>query len=882
MQYRFILFILSLICLSSLPFKGEAQVTETDTIYNPSILYSSTPKKYTIAGISVKGIENYEDYVLIGLSGLSVGQIISVPGDEITAAIKRYWKHGLFSDVQITAEKAYGSQIWLHIALTQRPRIANINYHGVKKSEREDLEAKLGLVKGSQITPNLISRAKILIKKHFDDKGFKNAQIDIVERNLPDNKDQVNVDVIIDKKEKVKVHQITIDGNTVLSDRKIKRVMKKTNEKNKLVNFFKTKKFIEDNYEKDKELIIDKYNELGYRDAMIVEDSISSYDDRTVDVYIKVEEGQKYYIRNITWVGNTVYPSDNLAMQLQMKKGDVYNQKLMNDRLTKDDDAIGNNYYNRGYVFYNLDPVEVNIVGDSIDLEMRIIEGPQASISKVRINGNDRLYENVVRRELRTKPGDLFSKEALERSYREIAQMGHFNPENIQPDIQPDATSGTVDINWNLESKANDQVEFSAGWGQTGIIGKLSLKFTNFSLNNLFHKSDNYRGILPQGDGQTLTLSGQTNARYYQQYSISFFDPWFGGKRPNSFSVSAFYSKQSDISSNYYNTAMRNSMYSMLYGNYYGMYNSGYYNNYEAYYDPDKSMKMYGVSVGLGKRLRWPDDYFVLQAELSFQRFILKDWDYLYIRLNNGDYMSTGKSNNLSLGLTLSRNSTDNPIYPRHGSEFTASVQVTPPYSLFSKKDYSTYGKNNYDEAASVFNWIEYHKWKFKSRTYTALTDGAKAPVIMTRVEFGLLGHYNKYVKSPFETFYVGGDGMSGYSTSYASETIALRGYDNGSLTLYGDEGYAYTRLGAEIRYPLMLENSTSIYVLGFVEGGNAWHDVTKFNPFNMKRSAGAGVRIFLPMIGMMGIDWAYGFDKINGTRQYSGSQFHFILGQEF
>ncbi len=881
MRYRFILFILSLICLSNIPIKGKAQV-ETDTIYNPSILYSSTPKKYTIAGISVKGIENYEDYVLIGLSGLSVGQVISVPGDEITSAIKRYWKHGLFSDVQITAEKAYGSQIWLHIALSQRPRIANINYHGVKKSEREDLEAKLGLVKGSQITPNLISRAKILIKKHFDDKGFKNAQINIIERNLPDNKDQVNVDVMIDKKEKVKVHQIIIEGNSILSDRKIKRVMKKTNEKNKLVNFFKTKKFIEDNYEKDKGFIIDKYNELGYRDAMIVEDSISPYDERTVDVYLKVEEGQKYYVRNITWVGNTVYPSDNLALQLQMKKGDVYNQKLMNDRLTKDDDAIGNNYYNRGYVFYNLDPVEVNIVGDSIDLEMRIIEGPQASISKVRINGNDRLYENVVRRELRTKPGDLFSKEALERSYREIAQMGHFNPENINPDIQPDATSGTVDINWNLESKANDQVEFSAGWGQTGIIGKLSLKFTNFSMSNLFHKSDNYRGILPQGDGQTLTLSGQTNARYYQQYSISFFDPWFGGKRPNSFSVSAFYSKQSDISSNYYNTAMRNSMYSMLYGNYYGMYNSGYYNNYEAYYDPDKSMKMYGVSVGLGKRLRWPDDYFVLQAELSFQRFILKDWDYLYIRLNNGDYMSTGKSNNLSLGFTLSRNSTDNPIYPRHGSDFTASVQVTPPYSLFSKKDYSTYGKHNYDEAASVFNWIEYHKWKFKSRTYTALTDGSKAPVIMTRVEFGLLGHYNKYVKSPFETFYVGGDGMSGYSTSYASETIALRGYENGSLTLYGDEGYAYTRLGAELRYPLMLENSTSIYVLGFVEGGNAWHDVSKFNPFNMKRSAGAGVRIFLPMIGMMGIDWAYGFDKINGSRQYSGSQFHFILGQEF
>ena len=736
------------------------------------------------------------------------------------------------------------------------------------------------MVKGMQITPNTVDRAKTLIKRYFDDKGFKNAEVIISQKDDPANENQVIVDIDIDKKEKIKVHAIHITGNSAIKTSKLKKVMKKTNEKGKLLNLFRTKKFVPENFEADKQLIIDKYNELGYRDAMIVKDSIAQYDEKTVDVYMKIYEGNKYYLRDITWVGNTVYPSDLLNEQLRMKRGDVYNQKLLNDRISNDEDAIGNNYYNRGYVFYHLDPVEVNIDGDSIDLEMRIVEGPQASISHVRINGNDRLYENVVRRELRTRPGDLFSKEALERSYREIAQMGHFNPENIKPDVQPNYENGTVDINWGLESKANDQVEFSAGWGQTGIIGKLSLKFTNFSFANLFRKNDNFRGFLPQGDGQTLTISGQTNGRYYQSYSISFLDPWFGGKRPNSLSVSAFYSVQTDVSSQYYNSAYMNNYYNYLsgYGNYYG----GYYDNYESYYDPDKSIKMFGVSLGWGKRLRWPDDYFTLMAELSYQRFMLKDWSYLYIMLNNGQYMNTGNCNSLSLNLTLSRNSTDNPIFPRYGSEFTASLQITPPYSLFSKKDYSTYGKDNYEEAASMYKWIEYHKWKFKAKTYTALMDIQKCPVIMTRTEFGILGHFNKYKRSPFETFYVGGDGMTGYSYNYASETIALRGYENGSLTPYGSEGYAYIRLGAELRYPLMLENSTSIYALGFVEAGNAWTDVNKFNPFQLKRSAGVGVRIFLPMIGMMGIDWAYGFDKINGSTQYSGSQFHFIIGQEF
>ena len=882
MHYRISFILVTFICLFGFALAGKAQDANTDESSKPVILYSGTPKKYEIADIKVEGVKNYEDYVLIGLSGLSVGQSISVPGDEITSAIKRYWRHGLFSNVKITAEKIEDGKVWLKISLTQRPRISEIRYHGVKKSERQDLETRLGLVKGSQITPNLVDRAKTLIKRYFDDKGFKNAEIIISQKDDISNENQVIVDVNIDKKEKIKVHEITIVGNKAIKTSKLKRVMKKTNEKGKLLNLFRTKKFINEKYEEDKQLIIDKYNELGYRDAVIVTDSVTPYDDKTVNVYMEIDEGDKYYLRNVTWVGNTLYPSEQLNYLLRMKKGDVYNQKLLNERLSTDEDAIGNLYYNNGYLFYNLDPVEINIDGDSIDLEMRIYEGRQATINKIKINGNDRLYENVVRRELRTRPGQLFSRDDLMRSMREIQQMGHFDAENIHPDIQPDPMNGTVDIAYDLVSKANDQVEFSAGWGQTGIIGKLSLKFTNFSLANLFHPGDNYRGILPQGDGQTLTVSGQTNAKYYQSYSISFFDPWFGGKRPNSFSISAFYSRQTDISSRYYNDSYYNNYYNSMYSGYggYGMYNYGNYNNYENYYDPDKSIQMWGLSVGWGKRLKWPDDYFTLSAELAYQRYILKDWQYFPV--------TNGKCNNISLNLTLARSSIDNPLFPRQGSEFSLSAQITPPYSLFDGRDYKGYytstGGITQDNRNKLYNWVEYHKWKFKAKTYTALMDYQAHPkclVLMSRIEFGLLGHYNKYKKSPFETFDVGGDGMTGYS-SYATESVALRGYENSSLTPYGREGYAYTRLGIELRYPLMLETSTNIYVLGFLEAGNAWNDINKFNPFDLKRSAGVGVRIFLPMIGMMGIDWAYGFDKVFGSSSAGGSHFHFVLGQEF
>ena len=852
-----------------------------EKIVNPDISYAGTPRSCIIGGINVHGVEGYEDYMLTGLSGLQVGQQISVPGSEITEAVKRYWRHGLFSKVTISADSIIGDTIYLALNLALRPRVSTINYYGLKKSEREDMEAKLGIMKGSQITPNMIDRAKILAKKYFDDKGYKNAEIDIQQRDDVTGKNQVILDVNIDKHDKMKIRNIIIEGNKNLKTSKIKGglfskgVLTKMNEAGKLSSFLKSKKFTDERYKTAKQNLIDKYNELGFRDMTILEDSVWNVDENHVNLYIKIDEGQKYYIRNITWVGNTVISSDDLNRLLGMKTGDVYNQKQLNKRLSEDEDAVGNYYWNNGYLFYRLDPTEVNIVGDSIDLEMRISENQQAHISHVRIYGNDRLYEEVVRRELRTKPGDLFSKDALMRSAREIQSMGFFDPEKVNPDIQPNYEDGTVDINWALEQKSNDQVEFSLGWGQTGVIGRISLKLNNFSMRNLFGKNKMHRGIMPIGDGEQLALSAQTNGSYYQSYSISYSSPWFGGRRPNAFNVGAYYSKQTDINSSYYNNSWMNSMYSYYGG--YGSYNN-YYNNYESYLDDDKYVQLFGLSVGWGKRLRWPDDYFQLSVSLSYQRYMLRDWQYFII--------SNGNCNNINLGITLARTSTDNQMFPRRGSEFMASVTITPPWSKFDNKDYSKLATDRtaatYDqELQEKYRWIEYHKWKFKARTFTALTGGQKCFVLMSRVELGILGSYNKDKKSPFENFYVGGDGMSGYSTGYAQETIGLRGYENGSLTPWSAPGYAYDRFTLELRYPFMLGNTT-IYGLTFLEGGNAWYDTKKFNPFDMKRSAGLGVRIFLPMVGMMGIDWAYGFDKALSTGTKGGSQFHFILGQEF
>ena len=861
--------------LAFLPISLSAQ----EKIVHPEISYAGTPIVGRLAGINVSGIEGYEDY----------------------------WRNGLFSKVAVAVDSLIGDKIYLHFYLAPRPKISTINYIGLKKSEREDMENKLGMAKGMALHPNVIDRAKILAKRYFDDKGFKNAEITITQRDDLANKNQVILDVEVDKKEKMKIRNIIIDGNHALSDGKIKGKLftkgafSKTHEAGKFANFLKSKKYTPDRWKKDKQNLLEKYNEYGYRDAMIVEDSVWNNDEKHVNVYVKVDEGKKYYVRNITWVGNTVYNTDQLNAILNMKKGDVYNQKHINKRISGngDDESVGNIYYNNGYVFSQVEPTEVNIVGDSIDLEIRIVENQQAYLSHVRINGNDRLYENVVRREMHVKPGDLFSKEALTRTARELASMGHFDPEKVAPDIKPNYEDGTVNVDWNLEQKSNDQIEFSLGWGQTGVIGRIGLKLNNFSMANLFNKNKEHRGIMPIGDGEVLSIGAQTNGTYYQSYNASYSTNWFGGKRPIQFSVGAYYSKQTDINSNYYNQAYMNSLYnSYMYGGYgygYGSYGYGY-NNYESYYDPDKYVQLIGVSLGWGKRLRWPDDYFTLSIQLAYQRYMMKNWRYYAL-------MSNGTSNNLNLGVTVSRVSTDNQLFPRRGSEFMASVTVTPPWSLWDGKDYSKLAINTQsptymDEQQEKYRWIEYHKWKFKSKTYTALSGSPKCFVLMTRVELGLLGSFNKDKQSPFETFYVGGDGMSGYSTGYAEETIGLRGYENGDLsTSSGYEmlskgknissynAYAYDRFTLELRYPFMLGNTT-IYGLGFVEAGNAWVDTKKFNPFDMKRSAGIGVRIFLPMVGLMGIDWAYGFDNVysnaSGRKTRGGSQFHFILGQEF
>ncbi|MFZ4723851.1 MAG: outer membrane protein assembly factor BamA [Paludibacter sp.] len=871
-----LLFIFSQFILAQTPL-------DKDSSNSPIIEYSNSAPKYEIAEIKVTGADNYEDFVLIGFSGLAVGDIINIPGDAITSAVKRFWKQGLFSDVKILATKIKDGKVWLTIDLKQRPRISEINYVGLKKSEIEDLDLKVGLVKGNQITPNISDRAKKVIEKYLEEKGFLNVLVNVYQKNDPNKAGHVIVDITVDKKLKTKIHQLVFTGNKALTHNQINKVMKKTNDNN-WRNFFRTKKFVKEEYEKDKVALIDKYNEIGYRDAFIVTDSVKAFDDKSVIVYMTIDEGKKYYFRNIKWIGNTIYPYDYLDGILAIKKGDIYNHKHLMERLeTDENDAVSKLYKDRGYLFFQIDPVEVKVDNDSIDFEMRLYEGKPATINEIGIKGNSRVYEHVVRRELRTKPGQLYSQEALMRSLRELAQMGHFDPEKLTPDIQPNPENGTVDINYQLETKGSDQVEFSAGWGSTGIVGSIGLKFSNFAIQNLF-RPETYR-IVPQGEGQTFTLNARTNGQSYSSVSMSFLEPWLGGKRPNSLSTSIYYSSQSMVSDRYssYNSSYLNSMYNgygsgygssygSSYGGYGGYGNSGSSSLYQSEMDPEKYMRTIGASIGYGKRLNWPDDYFVFQGELSYQLFMLKKWYYL-------PPLTEGSYHNFSVNLTLSRSSIDNPIYTRSGSAFSLGLKITPPYSALNGKNYADPKMTN----AERYKFIEYHKWTFSGKTFTPISADSKL-VLMGRAMFSYLGHYNENARSPYETFIMGGDGMSSY-TSYGTDYIAMRGYTSGSITptdpkIGSPMGYLYNKFTMELRYPLSLEQSATIYALTFVEAGNCFNSIKDYNPFDLKRTAGVGVRIFLPMFGMMGIDWGYGFDK-DTTGKTSGSQFHFVLGQE-
>lgn len=837
---------------------GKVVAQNSGTTDHPEVFYSS-PKTYVIGGIEVTGLgDQYDPGTLIQLAGLQFGSEIKIPGEAITKAIKRLYSQGLFSNVTISVDRVEGNKVFLIMNLTERHKLSGINYIGIKKSEETKIKEKINPLPGTQVTDNMISNLKHIIEKYFKEKGYYNMDVKVLQRDDPNAPNFVILDVSVERKSKIKISEVVITGNEEVKDRKLKGAMKKTKEKS-LANFFKSSKYIETNYEDDKYNLLDKYNELGYRDASIIADSVVQVSPNRVKVYIDVEEGNKYFYNNITWVGNTVVDSDKLSRLLNISKGDTYNKKYFEERLREDEDAVANYFYlNQGYLFFQAMPIETVVGKDSINVEIRLLEGPQATIDRVIIKGNDRTHEHVIRRELYTYPGELFSREDIIRSVRELANLGHFDPEKIVPNpVNPNQEAGTVDIEYNLVEKADDKIEISGGWGAGMIIGSIGLTFTNFSMRNIFNW-ETYRP-LPQGDGQMLSLKAQTNGKYYTSFSVSFREPWLGGKKPNSLSVSAYYSRQTGYSSNYYK--------SYLVGN-----------SLKASerFDESQRMSTFGLSAGLGRRIKWPDDYFTMYTEVSYQRYMLKNWAYYIIQ--------DGSLNNLSFAVQLRRSSIDNPLYTRRGSDFTLGLTFTPPYSWFTSKDYSSPNIKDRDK----YRWIEFHKWKFQGKVFMPLDRNEKL-VLYAGAQYGYLGHFDKHKRSPFEGYEMGGDGMSGYSL-YGREYVGLRGYENGALTNAGSSFLApnssdaslYSKLTMEVRYPISLAQSATIYALAFLEAGNSWYELKDFEPFNLYRSAGVGLRVFLPMFGLLGIDWGYGFDKVPGRDGAAGSQIHFVLGQEF
>lgn len=832
-----------------------------------------TPQKYTVGNVVVEGNTYFSDNQIIQLSGLYKGAKVTVPGDDITNVLNRLWAQKYFRDVAVTADSvsAAGDSIYLRIAIKERPRVSRWSYSGIKSGERKDIMERLNLRRGGEFSDYVSKTSCDIIVRYFKEKGFSNVKVtpevqkDTIVRNA------IRVNFNIDKGKKTKIKDIDFTGNDHISTYKLYRKMKKTKAK-KWYNFFNSKKFNAKEYENDKKNVIEAFNEAGYRDARIIKDSVYTIPDGRVSIGIDIDEGQKYYFRNITWTGNSVYTSDVLNSVLRIEKGDVYDVVTMQKRLLggggQNDYDVSKLYRDNGYLFFNVKPVELTIEGDSVDVEMRIVEGKQATLNNIVINGNDLTNERVVRRQIFTRPGYLYSQSDFERSIREIASMGQFDPEAMYSNegysIIPDEMNNTVDLVYNVTEKPSSQLELSGGWGGKTFIGTVGISFNNFSTRRLRDKSA-WRPV-PLGDAQTLALRLQTSGTYYTALSLSFMEPWLFGKKPTSLSLSAYYTRQT--------------------------------NSYLAWniLSHDREMEIFGVTAGLGNRLEWPDNYFVLYNSLSWQVYRLRNWYSNYFIFDDG------VAHNISYTIGLSRNSTDQQIFPRQGSDISFSLQLTPPFSLFRRTDKGTLDANgnpvkvssykdiNYDNwtAKQRYKWIEYHKWSLKADFYTKIAGDL---ILKTRAQFGYLGYYNRrWGYSPFEGFLVGGDGMSGYN-NYGSDVISLRGYENYSLTpmevsSYNSNGYnyagnVYDKFAVELRYPIILQPQSTIYGLLFLEGGNAWSDIRNFNPFHLKRSAGAGVRIYLPVVGLIGIDWGYGFDK-DASGNKGGSQFHFVIGQEF
>lgn len=895
------IFILSLF-FSTLSLQAASQTPSSDTI--PEINYAY-PVMREIAAIRFVGGEGYDPMVLNSISGLREGDLIEVPGIRISEAIRKFMQHGHFSSCKIYADKVEGNKIWLTVELTKHPRISSLTILGIsKKSEKTEVEQKIGLRTGMQFSPNIERRTQKLIQRYYDEKGYNDMKSSIMVTPDLSKENFVHVEININKNNKTKITHIHFEGNESLSDNRLKRAMKKTNEtfdlfsskwQSSILEIFSSKKFIQKEYKEDLKNIISAYHDAGYRDAEIESATINSISDNRIDINIKIKEGKKYHIKDIRVVGNTKYPSEMILNTLGIRSGDVYDQGRLSKRIYVEEDAVANLYYNNGYIFANIDPVETFVQDDSVSLDLRIIEGPQATINRVNIKGNPHLYEEVVRREIYTKPGKLFSKEDLMNSWMILNQLGHFNPEKSIPTPIPNPQTGTVDIDYNLTPQNNDKFEGSMGWSQVGVMIRFGVSFNNFSMRNLFNK-DRYAGKvipLPQGDGQQLSVNVSTSGKYYQQVGIQFTDPWFGRKRPNYFMAALSYSRQTAIDTRFYNNRIGSYYNPYGYGYGYGgydPYSNGYgYGGYSGYnyggaqdlmekaYNPNQSLQMLSATVGFGKRLSWPDNWFVLRTSFNYSFYKLNDWVY-----DTFEGFHQGLANDLNLSISLSRSSIDNPIFTRRGSDFSFTATLTPPYSLWDGVNYA----DPTLAAKDRHRMVEYHKWRISGKVFSPLMNPALnkyAPIAMARFDMGIIGSYNPYKRSPFGTYYMGGDIMGGSLGGYMNETIPLRGYRNGSIAGNNyNYAYSFLRLVSEIRFPIFFQNQYNVWAVAFAEAGNAWRNPAYMNPFNLKRSAGVGFRITLPMLGMIGVDWGYGFDKPDGSSSRGGGNFHLVLGQEF
>ena len=798
------------------------------------------PKEYELGGITVSGIRYLDEGVLITLTGLNIGERFKIPGDKIATAIENLWKQGLLSDIKVTATKINGDRIFLNFELSERPRLSKFAFSGISKNEADKLRDKLQLVKGKVITENLIQITKNQVKDYYVEKGFLFVETTITtEKDTIGGPNQELMRISVSNKKRVKINKVTFHGNTQFESKKLRRKMKGSKEKG-WYKIFSSSKFSEEAFEKDKEKVVGTYASKGFRDVSISKDSVYKFSDRTVNIDVWIDEGPKYYFRNITWIGNTKYPTSQLDQMLGIKKGDIFSQSKLDEGLfiSQSSRDISSLYMDDGYLFFQVTPVEILVENDSIDIEMRIYEGKQATVNRVTVKGNSKTNDKVIMREIRTKPGQLFNRSDIIRTQQVLAQLGYFDQEKLNVTPRPNAADGTVDIEYIVEERPSDQLELSGGWGGgAGVVGTLGISFNNFSAKNIAKKGT--WSPLPTGDGQKLSIRFQSNGRFFQSYNASFTEPWLGGKKPNSLSVSVFHSIQTD---------------GLPKGN-----------------DDRSVLKISGASIGLGKRLKWPDDFFQSYNELTFQRYSLDNWAGTFL-------FSDGYSNNLNFEQTFSRNSVDGFIWIRSGSQLSFTLQLTPPFSLLDKgSDYAT------ASAKEKYKWIEYHKWKFSGSWYKSL--GTKF-VLFSRTQIGILGFYNSDIgQSPFERFYLGGDGLSGFALD-GREIIALRGYNNNTVTprINGSTvgGTAYNKNTFELRFPVSLNPSATIYTLAFLEAGNNWLGTRNFNPLNLKRSAGVGVRIFLPMFGLLGLDWGYGFDEIEGNPGVNKGQFHFTIGQQF